>query len=298
LSWITTTAFTLLGVVTAGVDDGWTGERVARWLRQAAGLERQLLPVSDVLFDAAALRPGERVLDVGCGTAATTRRAATEVGVTGRVVGLDISAEMLAAAATRPHPDDTAPLEWVAADVVRWQPQYRAFDVVLSRFGVMFFSAPAVAFGKLAAATRPGGRLAMAVWARRDESDLFAVSLHAALDVLRRRGVSVEVPPDDEGQFSLHDPAAVTALLTQAGWADVECTPHRLTLPVGGGLDPASAADAALDFGPTRHVATRLADDDRAAAVAAIAAAFADHVDSSGHVHLDAQVLIVTATRP
>jgi ubiquinone/menaquinone biosynthesis C-methylase UbiE len=99
-------------------DYAWADDRVARWIQRAAGLEPQLAPVADVLFEAAALRLGERVLDVGCGTGPTTWRAAREVGPTGRVVGLDISAEMLAVAANRPAPEGAAAVDWVAADVV------------------------------------------------------------------------------------------------------------------------------------------------------------------------------------
>jgi SAM-dependent methyltransferase len=278
-------------------EDAWAGDRVARWLLHAAGLERQLAPVSDVLFAAAALRPGERVLDVGCGTGPTTHRAAREVGPAGHVTGLDISAEMLTAAAAQPDQDGAAPLAWVAADAVGWQPERHAFDVVLSRFGVMFFSDPAAAFRTLATATRPGGRLAMAVWTRRDESELFAVPLHAALGELRRRGVTVEEPPDDDGPFSLHDPATVTALLTEAGWSHVTCTPHRLMLHLFGGLDAASAAAAATDSGPTRLVTAQLDDGHRAAVTAAITSAFAGHLDAGGHVYLRARILVVTAAR-
>jgi SAM-dependent methyltransferase len=240
---------------------------------------------------------GERVLDVGCGTGPTTHRAALEVGPDGHVTGLDISAEMLAAAAAEPEQDGAAPVDWVAADVVGWRPEPAAFDVVLSRFGVMFFSDPAVAFGTLAAATRPGGRLAMAVWARRDESDVFAVPLRATLDELARRRVTVDVPPADDGPFSLHDPVSVAALLTGAGWSDVACRPHELVLPFAGGLDAASAAVAALDLGPTRLVTTQLDDHDRAAVTAAIADEFAGHVEADGHVHLGARILIVTGRR-
>jgi ubiquinone/menaquinone biosynthesis C-methylase UbiE len=284
--------------MTTTFDDAWAGDRVARWLSRAAGLERQLAAVADVLFAAAALRPGERVLDVGCGAGPTTRRAAREVGPTGRVTGLDISAEMLTAAAAQPDQDDAAPLAWVTADAATWQPDHDAFDVVLSRFGVMFFADPAAAFSRLATATRPGGRLAVAVWARRDESELFAVPLYAALDELRRCGVTVQEPPDDQGPFSLHDPAIVTALLTTTGWSDVTCMPHRLRLPLGGGLDPASAATAVYDCGPVRLVTAQLGEDHRAAVTAAITAALADHVGPDGHVHLGAKILVVTAGHP
>ena len=83
----------------------WTGDRVERWLRQSAGLERQLAAVWDVLRAAAGLVPGQSVLDVGCGTGPTTYAAALDVGSAGHVCGLDVSADMLAAASSRPHPD-------------------------------------------------------------------------------------------------------------------------------------------------------------------------------------------------
>jgi SAM-dependent methyltransferase len=284
--------------MTTSADDQWDGDRATRWLARAAGLEPQLAPVADVLFATAALRPGERVLDVGCGTGPTTRRAAREVGPTGQVIGLDVSARMLEAAAARPDQDDAAPVEWLVADAVTWQPDGRVVDVVLSRFGVMFFSDPAAAFTRLAAATRPGGRLVMAVWGSCEESALFAVPVHAALDELRRHGVAAQAPPEDEGPFSLHDPAIGTALLTGAGWTDVAYTPRRLVLPIGGGLDPASAATSILDSGPIRPITAPLDDHHRTAVEHAIATALTHHVDSSGHVQLGAQVLIVTATRP
>jgi SAM-dependent methyltransferase len=277
--------------------DQWDGERVSRWLRQAEGLERQLAPVSAVLFDAARLAPGESVLDVGCGTGPTTWAAARAVGPTGRVVGLDVSAEMLAAAATAgtASPADAA-TEWVQADAVTWTPPMGAFDVVLSRFGVMFFSDPAAAFAHLAEAARPdGGRLAFAAWQRRDESDLFAVSLHAVVAALPH--LAPEVPADDEGPFSLADTEALVALLAGAGWADVAVVAHRLAMPFAGGVDRTAAATAALDFGATRALLAGRAEDEVAAAEAAIADAFADHLDDHGHVVLTGAIHVVTARR-
>jgi SAM-dependent methyltransferase len=274
--------------------DQWDGERVARWLRQAEGLERQLAPVSDLLFAAARLRPGEAVLDVGCGTGPTTWAAAREVGATGRVVGLDVSAEMLTAAATAGSAD--AVVEWIHGDVVTWTPAPpAAFDVVLSRFGVMFFSDPAAAFAHLADATRPGGRLAVVVWPRRDESDLFAVPLQAAVDALPH--LASAVPPDDDGPFSLADDDLVVSLLRAAGWTDVAIDRHRLRLPFAGGLPPDDAARAAVDFGPTRLVLQDQPVDERAVAEQAIAAAFTKHLDERRHVALAAAVRVVTARR-
>ncbi|HMJ75519.1 MAG TPA: class I SAM-dependent methyltransferase [Iamia sp.] len=284
-------------------DDAWSGDRVARWLRQSAGLERQLAPVSEALFAAAALAPGERVLDVGCGTGPTTREAAAAVGPEGAVTGLDVSADMLAAAAGIAVPPGAAPITWTTADVVGWSPPDGAYDAVISRFGVMFFSDPPAAFSHLASATRSGGRLAVAVWAHRDESALFAVPLHATLAVRRAHGVgdTASMPADggpvDQGATSLGDVPAALALLEAAGWEAPSATRHRLALPFGGGLDPRAAAEAAADFGPTRLAFDGLDDAVRADAIDAIAAAFEAHVDDAGHVVLGGSILVLTATR-
>jgi SAM-dependent methyltransferase len=286
----------------------WSGERVERWLRQAAGLERQLAPVSDLLFAAARLAPGEAVLDVGCGAGPTTVAAARLVGPTGRVRGVDVSDRMLeAAAASVAGLEGIAPVDFVEADVVTWDPDEAAYDAVISRFGVMFFSDPPAAFATLARAARAGGRLAFASWQRRDDSPVFAVPLHAAVEVLRARGVKatgggidldVFIATDDDGPFSLHDPAAVTDLLEHAGWRDVAVEPHVCPLPFAGGTTPAAAAEAALDFGPTRMVLTGLDDDLVGAAQEAIGEAFAAHVDGNGQVALAGAINLVTAVSP
>ncbi len=284
----------------------WSGDRVERWLRQAAGLERQLAPVSEELFAAARLSPGESVLDVGCGTGPTTYAAARAVGPTGRVCGLDVSGEMLAAAAaTDVRTDDTAaaPIDWVEADAVTWEPEGPRHDVVISRFGVMFFSDPPAAFANLANATRVGGRLAFAAWQRRDKSALFSVPLHAALDALRSRGIRSTaagvdlddfVASDDQGPFSLHDPVVAASLLERAGWSHITVEDHVLALAFAGG---ALAAEAAADIGPTRLVLSGMDDDVVLAAQGAISDAFADHMDSDGRVVLSGAINVVTATR-
>jgi ubiquinone/menaquinone biosynthesis C-methylase UbiE len=291
---------------TSGTDE-WSGDRVRRWLRQAPGLERQLAPVSEVLLAAARLRAGESVLDVGCGTGPTTIAAARLVGPTGRVRGLDVSGDMLAAAAGAARGDgDLARIEWIEADAVTWVPDGPRHDVVISRFGVMFFSDPLAAFTNLARATRVGGRLAFAAWQRRDESTTFSVPFRAAVDVLRSRGIrstaagvdlDVVVAADADGPFSLHDRAATARLLEDAGWADVSVEQHLLGLPFAGGASPADAAVAALDYGPTRLILSGMDEDVLDAAKRAISDAFADRVDNDGRIVLSAAINLVTARR-
>src|SRR5690606_23800198 len=134
-------------------------------------------------------QPGERVLDVGCGSGPTTRLAARLVGPTGSVVGLDVARAMLDAAASVAVEPEAAPIRWLEADAARWTPDGELVDAVISRFGVMFFDDPEAAFTALAAATRPGGRLCTMVWDRRDRSPLFQVPLGVVTRSLREQGL-------------------------------------------------------------------------------------------------------------
>lgn len=281
--------------------DAWAGERVQRWLRLADALDRQLSPVNDVLFPAAALAPGERVLDVGCGEGRTTRRAAAQVGPSGSVVGLDVSDEMLVRASQVPAPDGAATIDWIAADVSAgssaWQPD-PPFDAVISTFGVMFFDDPSTAFATLAEATRPGGRLAAAVWCARDESELFGLPLAVATEVLDRHGRDYEPLAGDEGAFSIHSASIAESLLGGAGWADVGYAVHRLPMQLAGGLAPAEAATASLDFGPIRYRVEGQPEELRDEMVAALTEIYEDRVDGDGYVVVTGTVGVITATRP
>lgn len=275
----------------------WSGESAERWLRQSDWLDRQIAPVSDLLFDRASLQTGERVLDVGCGTGPTTRDAVGRVGSSGTVTGVDLSGDLLAAAAAVATPLGSAPIEWVQADVVAWAPTIEPVDVVISRFGVMFFSDPRAAFSNLNRATRNGGRLCVVVWDRRDRSDAFEVPLATTLSTLARQGVSVEPPPTDEGPFSLSDRDQAIQILEGAGWSEVHHDVHARRLRIGGGAEPEAAAVAAMSLGPTRLVTAELAPQQHRAVQDALTVEFARHVDDTGQVVLGASVIAITATR-
>lgn len=270
----------------------WEGERVARWVAAAEAIDRQLAPVTQLLFDGAALAPGERVLDVGCGTGPTTRHAAELVGPGGWVGGIDVSADMLAAAAAS---DPT--IEWIRADVATWHPDIEPVDVVISRFGVMFFDDPVTAFANLAATCKPGGRLCAMVWDRRDRSALFEVPLAATAEVLAAHGLPVEPPPVDEAAFSLHEPAVVASLLAAAGWSEAEAVVHPVRMPAGGGVGPDAAAEVLIGVGPSRVLTEGVDEAVRREVLAAIAAALTDHLDGAGHVVLGGSVVRVQARR-
>jgi SAM-dependent methyltransferase len=275
--------------------DDWAGERADRWAAVADRVEVQIEPVNDPLFAAAALGAGEVVLDVGCGRGVTTRRAATEVGAGGRVTGLDIADTLLAQA--RAEASEGAAIEYVAGDAQVHPLPPASFDAVISRFGVMFFDDPTAAFANLFAATRPGGRLAVAVWQGREHSSVMQRPIDVALAAAAEVGVELEPPEPASGPFAFGDPDFVDGLLTAAGWAEVGSTPHLLSMYAGGPGTVEESVETGLTLGPLREaindVPAEVVDRIRAALVAD----FTPLHDGVG-IPLQGAIAIVTARRP
>jgi len=132
--------------------------------------EARNVEVTEMLLAAARPKPGERVLDVGCGPWATTLPYAAAVGPSGHVTGIDISEPMLSVARQRVEEQGLNNIDLILADAQTHTLPQRSYDLVTSRFGVMFFADPAAAFRNLCAALKPGGRLCMAVWAAIEEN--------------------------------------------------------------------------------------------------------------------------------
>ena len=136
----------------------WNGPAGQRWADRQAAQDILLKPVADVLIDRAKPMPGERVIDIGCGSGATTIAFAQKVGPSGHVLGIDISGPMLERA-RRSAPKDL-PIDFVLADATVYPFEPASFDVLASRFGVMFFADPALSFANMrqgAAAQGPAG---------------------------------------------------------------------------------------------------------------------------------------------
>jgi ubiquinone/menaquinone biosynthesis C-methylase UbiE len=277
---------------------GWSDdERIGRWIAGARLREVQMVPVTEELFAAAALRPGESVLDVGCGTGPTTVRAAAEVGPAGHVVGTDVAPAMIEVArAAAADVAATEQIEWLVADAQTHDFGPETYDVVISRFGVMFFPDPAAAFDNLARTARRGGRLALAVWQTRDLVPLFDLPYQVAAEVLDRHGLAYEPVAIDDSQCSLGTADRVREVLRPAGWRDIELHPTEQTLHVGGRLTAEEAAREALDIGPIRGLMEGRPEDLRAEVRAALAERFGPRYDGSGVV-VDGGFMIVTARR-
>ena len=249
-------------------------------------------PFGQAMLDAAQLQPGERVLDVGCGFGASTLDAAERVAPSGRVVGVDISTAMLEPARQRVAADGVDNVELLHADAQVHRFENESFDVIISRFGVMFFDDPQAAFTNLARALRPGGRLAFVCPQDPLKSEWVAVALGAAVAVLGR-------PPElgapgTPGAFALADGDRLTQLLTAGGFQDIRL--ETVTRPVRIGRTIHDAIQFVLSLPESKQLFAGASQDTLDAADAALRSAFVPYAGSQGVVS-DATAWLATARR-
>ena len=202
----------------AATEPRWTSEAAEKWLSRVEGLERSGAPIRELLLERADLQPGERVLDVGCGSGPSTAAAARAVHPGGRVTAIDIAAPMIAAARQRVRDRD---IEWIVGDAESYPLPEERYDAIISQMGLMFFTNNAKAFANLARASRAGGRLVGVVWPTRDKISMFNFLFNSVRQTLDRLNIAYQEPPLDFGPFSLGDAAYVEQLLSQSGWTDV-----------------------------------------------------------------------------
>ena len=197
----------------------WNNVAGPRWVGLGGLVERRVRAVNDLLLARSEVAAGESVLEIGCGTGAATVPFAKAVGERGRVVGVDISEPMLAGARKRVAESGLGNISLVQADaqVHRFEPD--RFDLITSRFGVMFFADPVAAFSNLRPAARPGGRLCFACWAPLEENKHWLIPYEI---VLRHLGPPAPKPPHMPGPLAFSDPGYVRSILATAGFADVE----------------------------------------------------------------------------
>ncbi|MES2940227.1 MAG: class I SAM-dependent methyltransferase [Pseudomonadota bacterium] len=199
----------------------WNGPAGSAWVEAQDVLERMFAPFEQLLAEAIPPGPGTKVLDVGCGTGSTTLAAARRLGAQGAATGIDISQPMLATARAR------AGREGIAASFVCADAQVHAFppaefDVLISRFGVMFFADPVGAFANLRRAAKAGAALRFAAWRGPGENPFMTTAERAAAPLLP------DLParrPDGPGQFAFADPRRVQDILERSGWTGVGIRP-------------------------------------------------------------------------
>lgn len=197
----------------------WNDSAGRVWVAQQERLDAQIGPLGALARERAAIRAGERVLDVGCGCGATTLELADAVGEAGRVVAVDISRPMLERARQRAASAGAeARIEWRQDDAQSAAFEGDGFDVVFSRFGVMFFADPVAAFTNLRRALRRHGRVAFVCWQPREKNPwMLAPAIAAAQHI----AFPAPSPPHAPGPFAFGDATHVRGILERAGFADV-----------------------------------------------------------------------------
>ena len=263
----------------------WNEAAGPTWADLQGPLDRQLAPLGRAAMAALAPRPGERVLDIGCGAGGTSLQLAQAVAPGGDVTGVDISRPLLEVA--RQRASGIPGLSFVEADAQTYPFETAGFDAVFSRFGVMFFADPVAAFANIRRALKPGGRLAFVCWRAPAENPIMTLPMAAALAHL-----PPPAPPEPgaPGPFAFADPERVRTILGTAGFTDIALTPHNEKIG-GGDLD--TVVGLALKVGPLGAM-LREHPDQRDTVIASVRAALAAH-DGPDGVKLDSATWIVTA---
>lgn len=243
----------------------WNGPGGQHWARRQHAQDVMLSLVSDILLERARASVGERIIDFGCGCGAITLALARGVGASGHVLGIDVSAPMLARA--RELTPAGAPVDFVVADATVYPFDREKFDLLVSRFGVMFFARPAVSFANLRKALRPTGRLTFACWREPRDNPWPTMPLQAVYKHVPKLPL---LGPEDPGPFSFASEQRVRRILEQAGFHNIALEQWNIALDIaiGRGLD--AAVEAALEIGPASRALEGQPADIRAAAANAV----------------------------
>ena len=272
----------------------WNGTEGRHWAAAHERYEAMLGPFGAQAVDAVAIQPGERVLDVGCGAGDVALAAARSAGPECRVVGVDLSVPMLETARRRAAQAGLGNVSFVSGDAQTHGFGESEFDVVVSRFGVMFFADPVAAFTNVVRALRPGGRLAFVCWQDAGVNEWMLVPSMAAL---------AHVPPPDPAvfetllPFEFADTGRVTEILQAAGFTDVTFRGIEQPLLFGGGGTIEDAVEFFRDgsFGTT--LLAGAGQEETTNALAAVTEALSAHLTPRG-VELGAAAWLVTASAP
>jgi len=274
----------------------WNGQSGERWVANQARLDAMVAVFGQAAIESVAPATGECVLDIGCGAGASTMALATRVGAGGQVLGVDISEPLIGRARALAPPD--TPALFQVADASSAELPEGAFDILFSRFGVMFFDDPTGAFAHMRRALRAGGRVAFVCWRGAAENDWVRLPMGAIKGI-----VPLNAPPDPEapGPFSFGDRERVARILTAAGFTDIAITPFDASIPFGEGRTWDAAIDDAVqlafEVGPLSRTLADQPDDIRARASAAVRAAFAG-LPGERSVMIDGAAWIVMARNP
>jgi SAM-dependent methyltransferase len=265
----------------------WKGSAGCAWVEAQQMLDRTLQPFEDLLTTEVAASGARRVLDVGCGTGSTTRAAARTLGADAVAVGIDISDRMIDAARMLAEQEGSR-ATFVCDDAQKHAFGAQRFDLIIARFGVMFFEDPVRAFANLRSAAADGCGLRSIVWRSPAENPFMTAAERAAAPLLPN------LPPrrpDAPGQFGFADERRVRSILHDSGWSGIDIRPIDVTCT----LPERELIRYGTRFGPVGIALQEADGQTRAQVAAAVRAAFDPYVH--GHeVRFNAACWLMIAT--
>lgn len=267
----------------------WAGPGGRGWAQVQELSDAVLKPFEEVLLEACQAARAKQVLDVGCGAGGTTLAVARLLGTKGRCVGIDISEALIAAARARAE-RESMPVSFVQADAQIYSFDPPCFDMIISRFGVMFFADPVRAFANLRHAARPGAGLCMVAWRSAAENPIMTTAERAASSLLPNLPSRV---PDAPGQFAFADRRRVHAILEESGWACSDILP----IDVACSLPEKDWVRYLISLGPVGRALQEADDDTRRRVIECVRPAFDPYVHAE-EVRFTAACWMIRARAP
>jgi SAM-dependent methyltransferase len=266
-------------------------EMAPTWVTMEEDLEQISGYAGELAMERLAPQPGERLLDIGCGTGRTTLALARRVAPGGKAVGLDIAEGMLAHARRQAEEHAVGEVEFRQGDAQVEDLGEASFDGAYSRFGVMFFADPVTAFANIRRALRRDGRLSFVCWQAVLQNEWMLVPAGAAISAT---GATPEMPgPDEPGPFAFADAERLASILGSAEFRDVaieQVNDSVLTAEA----DIAKFAVRSSGVGMVRELLRDADDEKRQIVLRAIEEAMRSRLDE-GVVRLSRGFHVVTA---
>ncbi len=267
--------------------DYWNGPTGERWAKYQSEMDHNLADSAEAALRLADARPGERVLDIGCGAGVTSLMLADAVGPEGHVTGVDVSQPMLALARSRVQ---TKNIEFIEADAALY-PFRPEFDLIFSRFGVMFFADPIAAFANIRKGADRRARLAFICWQPVKENEWASLPYSVAKPLLPEQSPADPFAP---GPFAFADAGRLRTILETAGFSDIGIEKFAGAMNLGSA--PAHAAFQATSLmGPTARALRNADEATRQRVLDAITQALAEFQTGNESIRLVTACWLVSA---
>ena len=203
----------------------WNEVKGEFWVNLKERIDSLLFPFGEAALEELAVKPGERVLEIGCGTGASSMRLSNLVGRGGEVLAVDLSKPMLEKAKNTGKSLGINNVSFLEVDAEVFSLPQSQYDAVFSRFGVMFFEDPIKAFRNFNVALKPGGRLSYVCWAAREDNPWIRVPTAAAREFL---DIPPAPPQDSPGQFAMEREERIKQVLDESGWLNMHVKKFEL----------------------------------------------------------------------